>query len=115
MAPRLPRVTVLEQDTQRVLLGLSVPATLYYLDGHFPQAPVLPGVVQLDWAIRFGRRHFALPPHFLGVHALKFQNIIGPELPVFLELKHDAAKGSVQFRYYSDVGQHAGGRILFGH
>ncbi|MFL6656471.1 MAG: AMP-binding protein [Massilia sp.] len=113
-APRLPRVTVIEQDGQRVLLGLTVPATLYYLDGHFPQAPVLPGVVQLDWAIHYGRAHFGLGPHFQGVNALKFQQVILPESPLFLELLHDTAKGSLQFRYFSDVGPHAGGRILFG-
>lgn len=112
---REPHISVLEQDAQRVLFSLIVPATLLYFDGHFTQSPVLPGVVQVDWAILYGRRHFALPPNFVGMHALKFQNIIQPEVPVFLELKHDEAKGSLNFRYFSDAGQHAGGRILFGH
>ena len=112
--PREPGVTVLDNDGARVLLSLHVPATLFYFDGHFRQAPVLPGVVQVDWAILFGRRHFALAPMFQGIHALKFQQVIAPEVPLFLELKLDAGNGSLHFRYFSDAGPHAGGRILFG-
>ncbi|HEY0062568.1 MAG TPA: AMP-binding protein [Telluria sp.] len=111
--PRAPRVTLLEHDAQRVLLSLTVPASLYYLEGHFPEAPILPGVVQVDWAIAQGRAYFALPPAFRGINALKFQQVILPEAPVFLELAHDPAKDTLQFRYFSDAGPHAGGRILF--
>lgn len=111
--PRLPVVTGIEDDGARVLLSLHVPPDLYYFDGHFRQAPVLPGVVQVDWAILFGRRHFKLAPHFQGIHALKFQQVIAPGLPLYLELKLDAANGSLHFRYFSDAGPHAGGRILF--
>ena len=113
-APRLPLATLLEQSAERVLYGLTVPATLFYLEGHFPQAPVLPGVVQVDWAIRYARQHFALGPAFMGINALKFQQVILPNSPLFLELLLDSAKGSLQFRYFSDTGPHAGGRILFG-
>lgn len=113
-APRLPEVSLVEQTDQRVLLGITAPAKLFYFDGHFPDAPILPGVVQVDWAIHFGRQYFALAPHFRGINALKFQQVILPALPLFLELVFDSAKSSVQFRYFSDSGPHAGGRILFG-
>jgi hypothetical protein len=112
--PRFPHVTLLEQDAGRVLLGLTVPASLSYLEGHFPQAPVLPGVVQVDWAIHYGRAYFTLAPSFAGINALKFQQVILPDAPLFLELKLDAGNGSLHFRYFSDAGAHAGGRILFG-
>jgi acyl-CoA synthetase (AMP-forming)/AMP-acid ligase II len=112
--PRLPSASVIEQHGERVLLGITVPSTLFYLEGHFPQAPILPGVVQVDWAIHYGRAHFALAPQFRGINALKFQQVILPDSPLYLELVHDSAKGSLQFRYFSDTGPHAGGRILFG-
>lgn len=112
--PTLPNVTLLEQEAGRLLLGLTVPAALSYLEGHFPQAPILPGVVQVDWAIYYSRAHFALAPSFCGINALKFQKVILPDAPLYLELTHDTLKGSVQFRYFSDAGPHAGGRILFG-
>lgn len=112
--PRVPTMRLLERAPGRVLLELTVPADLLYFDGHFTAAPVLPGVVQLDWAIAQGRRHFALPPRFEAVHVLKFQQLIRPDQPLQLELLHDAVKGSLQFRYFSTMGAHASGRILFG-
>ncbi|NHZ42849.1 AMP-binding protein [Massilia aquatica] len=116
--PRLPQVRLIERDDkhdqQRVLLELVVPSTLFYFDGHFTQAPVLPGVVQVDWAIRYGREYFALAPAFRGINALKFQQVVRPDVPFHLELKYDSASCTLHFRYFSDAGQHAGGRILFG-
>ncbi|MET3132931.1 acyl-coenzyme A synthetase/AMP-(fatty) acid ligase/3-hydroxymyristoyl/3-hydroxydecanoyl-(acyl carrier protein) dehydratase [Oxalobacteraceae bacterium GrIS 1.11] len=112
-APRYPHFLLIERDAVQVLLELTVPENLFYLDGHFPSAPILAGVVQLDWAIFYGRQYFSLPARFRAVHALKFQHVIRPGAPVRLELLHDAHKGSLQFRYLSDAGQHASGRILF--
>jgi hypothetical protein len=112
--PRTPHIALLERDASRVLLSLTVPASLYYFEGHFPEAPILPGVVQVDWVIAQGREYFALAPSFCGINALKFQQVILPDAPVLLELVHDPVKGALQFRYFSDAGPHAGGRILFG-
>ena len=94
-------------------LDLHIPAGLLYFDGHFPQAPILPGVVQLDWAIAHGRRLFALPPVFREVSALKFQNVIAPGATLQLQLDHDPGRGVLTFRYSSSAGQHSSGRVLF--
>ena len=112
--PRMPEVQLIAQDALRVELCITVPPTLLYLDGHFPNAPILAGVVQVDWAIHFGRAHFALPPQFLSIHALKFQRVIFADTPVTLELSHDLQKGVLQFRYSSDAAVHSSGRIFFG-
>ena len=77
-------------------------------------APVLPGVVQVDWAIRYGRDYLSVPGAFAGIQVLKFQQMIRPGHPVQLELVRDAAKGILHFRYFSEAGAHASGRILFG-
>ncbi len=110
--PRFPAMRVLERDAARTLLELTVPATLLYFDGHFSVAPVLPGVVQVDWALHYGRQYFDFGAGFGGINALKFQQMIRPEQPVLLELVHDVAKGQLHFRYFSDAGAHASGRIL---
>jgi acyl-CoA synthetase (AMP-forming)/AMP-acid ligase II/3-hydroxymyristoyl/3-hydroxydecanoyl-(acyl carrier protein) dehydratase len=111
--PTAPQCRLLERQPERVQLELTVPPDLLYFDGHFPQQPILPGVVQLDWAIAFAREYFPLPPLFRDVAMLKFQQVIVPGATVQLELVHDVAKGSVQFRYLSAAGQHASGRVLF--
>ncbi|NKI69566.1 AMP-binding protein [Collimonas pratensis] len=112
--PTMPIRRVLEQDAQRVLLELAVPPDLLYFDGHFAEAAILPGVVQVDWAVSYGREYFPLAPQFLSMHALKFQRVITPGMVVQLELLHDLQKSSLSFRMFSAAGQHAGGRIAFG-
>ena len=86
---------------------------LYYFDGHFAETPILPGVVQVDWAIAIARRHFDPVGKFRSIAALKFQHVIRPGATITLELTHEPQKQSVQFRYVSAAGQHASGRILF--
>lgn len=112
--PDLPRRKVMEQDAQRVLFEMVAPQNLVYFDGHFAEVSILPGVAQVEWAIAFGRECFSLPPKFLGMKTLKFQRVILPETPFFLELTHDAAKSSLGFRYFSATEQHSSGRVLFG-
>ncbi|SFG10506.1 Acyl-coenzyme A synthetase/AMP-(fatty) acid ligase [Duganella sp. CF458] len=112
--PRLPLVRELERDAGRVLLEITAPARLLYFDGHFDVAPILPGVVQVDWAMHYGREYFDLPPQFKGMSQLKFQQVVGPETPVQLELAYDAAKRNLRFSYGSAVGQHSSGRIALG-
>ncbi len=111
--PRVPHSRILENDLQRVALEIVVPQDLLYFDGHFTEAPILPGVVQLDWAISNGREHFDLPPRFHAVNALKFQRVISANQAITLELIHDVQKSSLNFRYFSAAGQHASGRVLF--
>jgi acyl-coenzyme A synthetase/AMP-(fatty) acid ligase/3-hydroxymyristoyl/3-hydroxydecanoyl-(acyl carrier protein) dehydratase len=111
--PTEPAWQELERGESSVKLSLTVPADLLYFDGHFDGNPILPGVVQLDWAIARGRDCFAVPPVFRSVSMLKFQQVIQPGATVQLELAWDAAKSTLQFRYLSDAGQHASGRIAF--
>jgi acyl-coenzyme A synthetase/AMP-(fatty) acid ligase len=113
-AQKLPRVRLLEKAHERAVFELTAPHDLFYFEGHFPGAPILPGVVQIDWAITFGRQCFDLPQAFTGIHALKFQQVIPPELPVTLELIHDSAKSCLAFKLTSQAGQHGSGRIQFG-
>ena len=111
--PTEPEWRELERGEASVKLSLTVPPDLLYFDGHFPASPILPGVVQLDWAIARGRHYFAPPPVFRDVAMLKFQQVIAPGATVQLELAWDAAKSSLQFKYLSEAGQHASGRVLF--
>jgi len=112
--PRFPQMRELEREPLRVLLEVTAPANLLYFDGHFDVAPILPGVVQVEWAIHYGRQYFGLPAGFKGINALKFQQVIQPDMPVRLELSHDAVKGGLHFRYASEAGQHSSGRVVLG-
>lgn len=112
--PELPAVEWRERAPERAALSLDIVAQLRVFDGHFQGQPVLPGVAQLDWAIAFGREAFALPPRFLRVEQLKFQQPVLPPLALELTLEWKAATGQLQFRYASARGAHSSGRLVFG-
>ena len=112
--PRRPQPRVLSATPTSAQLRLTADAALPQFDGHFPQHPVLPGVAQLEWAILLGRELFALPPRFLGLEGLKFQQVIVPGERLTLALDFNPEVGKLSFKYSSERGQHASGRVLFG-
>ncbi|MEJ1095643.1 MULTISPECIES: AMP-binding protein [unclassified Pseudoxanthomonas] len=113
--PERPQPRWLKRDDSAAELELDLDPSLAAFDGHFPQAAILPGVAQLDWAIRFGREAFALPPLFLRMEALKFQRVARPGDRLTLSLEWQANKHTLTFRYVSVHGPHASGRVVFGH
>lgn len=111
--PTLPNATILRKDANEVCYQLHVPENLIYFDGHFAALKVLPGVVQIDWAIHYGRLNFVLPPLFKGMQVIKFQRLIQPGMTVCLDLRYDASKQRLEFRLHSNGEQHASGRLLW--
>ncbi len=112
--PLFPSVQWQQRDADAALLLLPLEADLIAFDGHFPQARILPGVVQLDWAIHYAREAFSMPPRFERMDALKFQHVARPGDCLQLTLGWDAVKSVLSFRYVSDHGVHASGRVVFG-
>ena len=114
MTKLFPTLTLLSQTEHQISLQLDISADIHWFAGHFPDAPVLPGVTQLDWAVRFGREAFALPPHFLRMEMLKFQRVARPGMRIRLHLEWLPQKSTLAFRYESSLGPHASGRVLLG-
>ena len=116
-APRPTQVeplSAIEQDGEW-LLQLDVPLDLAHFTGHFPQTPVLPGVVQIDWAQQLARRLIEeLPPRFCGMEVLKFQQLVRPGDRLQLSLRFDAARGKLYFAYRNGEAACSSGRILLG-
>ena len=111
---REPQVLHRTHRGREVELRVFIPADLLYFEGHFPQAPILPGVIQIEWAVAFARRFFELPKDFRRMEMLKFQRVVEPRMTLMLTLEYVAASQAVTFRYVSDAGQHSSGRIVFG-
>jgi acyl-CoA synthetase (AMP-forming)/AMP-acid ligase II len=95
-------------------LALDVTPDLAVFDGHFPQAPVLPGVAQLHWAIEFARECFGVAGEFLRAEALKFQRPVIPAARLELSLRWAPDTRQLNFEYQSDQGVHSSGRVVFG-
>lgn len=99
---------------QQVDLKLRVPANLYYFQGHFNSAPILPGVVQTHWVMQYLAEFFAADVKtFQGFSNLKFQIIVQPEYVLDLTLKQ-IKPNKYSFSYQSEHGQHASGKVQFG-
>ena len=114
IAPRgqAPEILKQEQIEGEWHLDLSVPPDLAYFSGHFPTAPVLPGVVQVDWALAIGQRLLDLPPKFAGMEVLKFQQLVRPGDRISLSLRFDAERGKLYFAFRNGDAPCSSGRIL---
>ncbi len=111
--PRRPQPRVTSRTSERAELRFAIEPGLPQLRGHFPTAPIVPGVAQLEWAVLYGRELFAPGASFKGAEALKFQRVIPPGTQITLTLDWRADAGRLGFSYDSASGRHASGRILF--
>ncbi len=82
-------------------LSLYIPPSLCYFGGHFPSFPILPGVVQLNWAVHYASEFLAFTTPVMNVERLKFTCPIQPDMKVNLSISVDAEKKIANFRYYS--------------
>lgn len=94
-------------------LVLSIPADLEYFAGHFPSSPVVPGVVQLKWAIESARRLLNVSGEVTRMEALKFQQVMLPGAVAILTLEWDADEGKLDFAYASGDARFSSGRLSF--
>lgn len=111
---RSPLVTGL----QRVGAGglgcsVRVPYDLAIFDGHFPTIPILPGVMQVDWAVKLARTHLQVGGRFKGVAATKFRRIVQPGMNLELTLEHRPEIQELRFEYLLGDALASTGRVLF--
>ncbi|OLL30161.1 AMP-dependent synthetase [Burkholderia sp. SRS-W-2-2016] len=113
-APRAEGMEVLAEarsgDTLQI--ELRVPPTLIHFAGHFPGLPILPGVVQVDWAARLAAAHWPRVRAVASVERLKFMAPVPPGAVLKLTLTHDAARRRVQFAYRLDGRDCASGVLV---
>ncbi|MFK3798020.1 AMP-binding protein [Pseudomonas sp. NPDC088444] len=116
VAPRVQEPEILNQQTSgdELTLELIVPLDLAHFSGHFPGTPILPGVVQIDWAIALGQRLMDLPPRFAGMEVLKFQQLVRPGDHITLTLRFDQERSKLHFAYRNGDAACSSGRILWG-
>lgn len=109
-----PQIVSIENSGDQCKLSLFLAADLDFFTGHFPGTPVLPGVVQLHWAVELAQLHFGYTKYryVQQVEVLKFQQILIPEQQVDLILMRKSAD-KFNFVYRSKFGQHASGRVIF--
>ena len=112
----LPEILAERGEDHGVFVDLHVPTDLPQFRGHFDTAPILPGIVQIDWALQLARRRGLTDGEAHYLAGIKFQKTIRPQARLRLHLRMDVARGELRFDYQSlDGGSaYSSGRIGFG-
>lgn len=107
-----PLVTAERVEPAAAEIDIVVPQDLEYLRGHFPGAPIVPGVVQVRWALLLARRYLHVEGACVRIEALKFQSAMPPgaRAIVALEVVEPARKLHFAFRWAQ--GRYSSGRLL---
>lgn len=112
-APEVPAATLLARDGTHAEYAFTLDAGLRVFDGHFDGTPIVPGVAQVDWAVRLGRACFPVPRRLLRLDALKFQALMRVGHAVTLALDWSPEKSQLTFRYGAPTLTYSSGRLLF--
>jgi 3-hydroxymyristoyl/3-hydroxydecanoyl-(acyl carrier protein) dehydratase len=117
MSKLLPEILAVRRPPEggQVVLELHIPVSIIHFSGHFPGLAVLPGIVQIDWAVHFAREHFAPTSKFSMMENIKFHALILPDARLELALHwSDAVKESFVFSFATTQRKYSTGRIVFG-
>lgn len=110
----LPQVLSVKRMHLEVSLTLQVRQDLDFFSGHFPGMPILPGVVQVDWAIHLAHRYFPISiDRFVGLRALKFSAPIRPGVQLDLRLNWHPESSRLDFTYSAGELRFASGQVRF--
>lgn len=109
-----PPVISLTHDERRAEARLSLPRDAEVFQGHFPNFPVLPGVVQIDWVMRLAEQCFQIARPATEDFQVKFSRIIGPETDLVLILQFDPAHQRLTFEYRVGDQVMSSGRVVIG-
>ena len=90
---------------------IRIPPDSPWFDGHFPEAPVLPGIAQLGMVYDLLCRFFNQRLPVEGLSRVRFKQMIRPDQDVVLTVKTDDAPGSHSFRITGDEGLICNGQI----
>ncbi|OAH97453.1 AMP-dependent synthetase [Methylomonas methanica] len=108
-----PETLVKQTQADGVVLALRIPKDLTYFNGHFEEIAVVPGVVQIQWAVHYARQYLGLTRAFSHMESVKFKELLLPGQQLELELHYLQQTGKLTFCYRSATCEYSSGRIYF--
>jgi 3-hydroxymyristoyl/3-hydroxydecanoyl-(acyl carrier protein) dehydratase len=109
----LPELLGKKTESDSLVLTLRIPETLAYFAGHFDTVPIVPGVVQIQWAVYYAGQYLALKRTFSHMDVVKFKELLLPGQHVNLSLSYLEAGSKLTFCYQSETTEYSSGRIYF--
>jgi 3-hydroxymyristoyl/3-hydroxydecanoyl-(acyl carrier protein) dehydratase len=91
---------------------LCVPSDLSCFPGHFPDYPIVPGVLQLDWVMKLAAGFAGKPLRVARVEGLKFRKPLRPGYEFTLRLEIDARLEKLRFELVADQETFSLGRVI---
>ena len=82
-----------------------------YFNGHFPNHPILPGVIQIYFVLLLIKQYFNVEMNDYRILKLKFSNLILPDTLVHLDLKK-IAENEFTFDYYCGNKKYSSAKIV---
>jgi 3-hydroxymyristoyl/3-hydroxydecanoyl-(acyl carrier protein) dehydratase len=111
----LPPIAAVHRPAEReVTLELDLADHHPAFAGHFPGQPILPGVVQIDWAVRLGAEYLGAGCSIAVDFQVKFRRVIRPGAGVELTLRLAPEKNSLSFEYRHGGEVASVGRVKLG-
>ena len=107
-----PQILVEKRENGEIFRHCIVPENLAYLEGHFPEVPIVPGVVQIDWVMQALTHLLGESVELLRLEAMKFTSILEPGVEFFIEVKPMEIHEKYRFRLWSEQAELSKGRIL---
>ncbi|WP_196139440.1 thioester dehydrase [Aliikangiella sp. G2MR2-5] len=109
---QLARVDEINEVDDGIELLLEINGDLDSFDGHFDEVAILPGVIQIGWALAYAKIYKIVSEEKLidSISALKFQQVIVPGDLVNLSLR--LHRDTLVFSFTSGDKKHSSGKLL---
>lgn len=107
-----PEICETKRGEDFVEIDMRIPEDLACWPGHFPHHPILPGVIQLQWALEEIARWTGAVPELVRVDALKFKTPLLPGQQACLRVTHDSGTPTFCFEFAHEGVVYSQGRIV---
>ena len=82
--------------------------------GHFPGAPIVPGIMQVGWAVELARNNRLVSGLCTGIVTAKFRRLMLPGMDIDAALERGSTAGQLQFSFRLRGDVVSTGRLQFG-
>ena len=105
---------VVDPSLQSMSCRFLVSRHLPVFRGHFPGVPIVPGVMQVGWAVELARTYGLVSGYCTGIVTAKFRRLMLPGMDIDANLERDSRTGQLQFSFRCRGDVVSTGRLQFG-